>query len=254
MDISEFKLTYKRPDSGKRQVTRQYVELVKATDLKEGEKTKTWKNPSGKERYIHTRVSFLRYIIDILCGKEDLILKQMVLSGLAKSRDSKLGGTFVWETSCLDLMDCITIQSENGLSTNQIVSIFLMIEKLLDKNMKLVPSQLKKKIGDVKNSKFIKYFHKMIEAKISETVLAQWCVFYFLKYIPLLCEMLITSSLTEGKMEDSMSFSHFRDTIIFGRGVDRGGSDVIALLRLAGKYCIPTSVLEEGSEDYENLK
>ena len=254
------KLTYKRPDSGKRQVTRQYVELVKATDLKEGAKTRTWKNPGAKEQYIRTRVSFLRSIIDILCGKEDLILKRTVLSGLAKSRDSKLRGTFVWETSCLDLMDCITIQSENSLSTNQIVSIFSMIEKLLDKNMKLVPSRLKKKIGDVENSKFIKCFHNMIEARISETGSAQ-CVFYFLKNIPLLCEMLITSSLTEGKMEDSISFSHFRDTIIFGRGVDRGGSDVIALLRLvnrldgnAGKYCIPTSILEEGSEDYENLK
>ena len=79
--------------------------------------------------------------------------------------------------------------------------------------------------------------------------------------VPLLCEKLVVSAYCDEKYQDSFDFSNFVDTILFYRGIDRGGGDNVELLRLgnridgnSGRYCVPISNLEGGGETYNNLK
>jgi hypothetical protein len=76
-----------------------------------------------------------------------------------------------------------------------------------------------------------------------------------------LIERLACSSIVAGKQQPSIDFSSFEDVQIFYNNIDRGGGDLINMLRNGNRedgntaeHCIPISVVEGASEDHANLK
>ena len=69
------------------------------------------------------------------------------------------------------------------------------------------------------------------------------------------------SCIEQKKFENSIDFSHLKNKIIVCIGVDRGGGDVINMLRIGNRtdgntaeHSIPISVVEKATEDYDVLK
>jgi hypothetical protein len=74
-------------------------------------------------------------------------------------------------------------------------------------------------------------------------------------------EMLIASAVNDRMKENSINFSSYSDMLIFFRGIDRGGEDLIDMILCGnrkngntGEYCVPVAVLEDGAESYANCK
>ena len=158
-----------------------------------------------------------------------------------------------------DIEDCLTIREIGAgtLSTNVIVSVLISISRLLNRP-KLIPTRLKKKLGDKERLLPI-VEHWLVEVEVKKDVKGMR-VFYWVKNVPLLLELLVATTIQDGKKEDSFDFSNFVDTHIFVRGIDKGGEDVLDMVRYAnrkdgnaGAFCVPISVLEDGSESHFNL-
>jgi hypothetical protein len=120
------------------------------------------------------------------------------------------------------------------------------------------PAQLKKKIGAI-NWSLLPVQYKTVDTEVKEGT-HEKCIFYFIENLPLLVELMISCSKMDKSFTDSSEISNFKNTHLFFRGIDRGGDDLIDMLHYgncldgnSGKYCIPTSVLEKGSEKYSNL-
>ena len=61
------------------------------------------------------------------------------------------------------------------------------------------------------------------------------CLHYWIPQIPLLVDKLISSCIEQRKFEDLFLFSHLPNKIIIGVGCDRGGGDLINLMRLINR-------------------
>jgi hypothetical protein len=101
------------------------------------------------------------------------------------------------------------------------------ISKILGKQ--IFPKQLMKKISKVEWG-LLSVRHCLVEAQVEESKMA-YCVFYWVPNLPLLQEMMIASAIIEDKSEDSITFSNYVNAHIFGRGIDRGGDDLIDMTR-----------------------
>jgi hypothetical protein len=246
-------MKYKLP--GKSEANQSFAKITKAVRLKG--KTKEWGTPKVKANWISTRVSLLQAILDESCNIEDIVLQKDVVAALARSMIGKV----IWtsKTSMLDVTDCMVLQSDHTLSTNNIQSILLSAEKLMDNMIKICPTRLKMKIGQMERTRFAKCFHKLVTCSIGDE--SAECVFYYIKNLPFLFESMVSSPIAEGTFEESILFSNFVKTMIFGRGIDRGGSDIMDMWRLVnqirgndGKKVVPGGVVEDASETYDNLK
>jgi hypothetical protein len=166
----------------------------------------------------------------------------------------------VWDKgTMLDVDACILLRdltSSIPLSTNQLVGFLSALPKLMD--WKRLYAQLKKKIGKIEWSLLLVEY-KSVDVEVQEGK-HEKCEFYYILKIALLVELMVSCSKTDESFEPSSEISSLDKTHIFFRGIDRGGDDLIDMLRYgnphdgnSGEYCIPTSVLKNGLEKYKNL-
>ena len=122
-----------------------------------------------------------------------------------------------------------------------------------------LPGSCRQKTGKVEGVGSLPVGHQLIECSTSLTK-TEACMHYWIKQIPLLIEKLVAICEAQGKFETSIEFSRLINKIYFGIGSDRGGGDVIDLIRLinriagnCARYSIPMSVVEKATEDYDVL-
>jgi hypothetical protein len=244
-----FKVKYKPLGAKTRRITKVYVEIPVPRRAQEDT------TEENRKRTTRLRSARLHAYTKRLCG-DDIDEQQAAVTALAENR---MGGFLDWNGNMqLDVEDCIVVRElTGGLSTTKLVRALDTISKLLGK--RIYPTQLKKKIGEIEWG-LLEVRHRLVEVEV-EKGKKKWCVFYWVPNLPLLHEMLIASAMIDGKYEDSLKFSNYAEAHIFGRGIDRGGDDIIDMTRYinrakgnTGEWCIPGAVLEEGAEKYDNLK
>ena len=199
-------------------------------------------------RYRKVRVNIIRKVTNIMCAGEGPKAEQAILSSLVAPI-----------LPMLTIQDCVAIRDYCVVSTTKLHKIMQSIS-ILTGMKRFWPSRFMKSIGELENEYGVEVDFKMVEVNVSKGK-SKCVVFYFVKQLPYVFEMLLASAIEEGKYEMSKDFSNFEDYELFGRGVDRAGGDVYDMVRLinrkdgnAGTFCIPINVLEMGSEDYENLQ
>jgi hypothetical protein len=215
------------------------------------------KEPEEKSRKkaIERKAKRVGNILERLCrSTQDC---KSVLFKLVKDQ----GGSLFWDPFFLGIADIIAIRLRAGgtaASTNMILRVLGAVGILLGVTKFLAP-QAKKRIGDFERNAL------PIDFKIATCNIAHGkeaaCVFYWIKNVCLLIERLICSSIVAGKQQPSFKFSSFKDVHIIYDNIDRGGGDLIHMLRNGNRedgntseYCIPISVVESASEDHANLK
>jgi hypothetical protein len=217
--------------------------------------TKEAEEKSNQSKTIERRAKKVGKILERLCPTTEEC--KLVLVKLVKGQ----GGSLFWEPFFLGIADIIAIRLSAGgtsASTNMILRVLGAVGKLIGVTNFLAP-QAKKRIGDFERNAL------PIEFKIATCNIAQGkeaaCVFYWIENIPLLIERLVCSSIVAGKQQPSIEFSSFKDHHIIYDNIDRGGGDLIHMLRNGNRedgntaeYCIPISVVEGASEDHANLK
>jgi hypothetical protein len=237
---------YKSLGFKNRRTTRVYAEIPIPRPARKDTKKES------NQRRTRDRSARLGAFVERLCG-HGVDKQQAAVTGLV---DKRMGG-FVHENDLLlDVEDCIVVRERTGgLSTTKLVTALDTISKILGK--RIYPTQLMKKISKVEWG-LLPVEHRLVEAQVGESKLA-CCVFYWAPNLPLVQEMLIASAIIEGKCEDSLAFSNYANAHIFGRGIDRGGDDLIDMTRYingekgnTGEWCIPVAVLEDGAEKYDN--
>jgi hypothetical protein len=195
--------------------------------------------------------------LNAVCGPdEDATTKKAVLEFLVK----RFGGIIQWKEYVLSVDQIIAIRewAKGIVSTNCLVSIFDAIAKLLDlKNF--APTQLKQKIG-AREREGLPAEHTLIELKVTKEK-TEPCVFYYIPNVPLLLENFIRESIVNNNQEDSIEFSNYENKHVFIEGADRGGGDLMMMLRYAnrkkgnnGRHSVPIGVAEGATEDYDNLQ
>ena len=87
------------------------------------------------------------------------------------------------------------------------------------------------------------------------------CMHYYILHLSLLVDKLIASCTEQGQYEDSIYFSHLKNKNILCLGMDKGGGDVINMIRLGNRkdgntseHSILISVVEKAAEDHNVLK
>jgi hypothetical protein len=139
-----------------------------------------------------------------------------------------------------------------------ILRVLGAVGKLLGVKNFLAP-QAKKRVGDFERNAL------PIDFKIATCNAARGKeaarVFCWIDNVPLLIERLVCSSIVAGKQQPSIEFSSFEDHHTICDNIDRGGGDLICMLRNGNRedgntaeHCIPISVVEGASEDHANLK
>ena len=123
-----------------------------------------------------------------------------------------------------------------------------------------IPLGLCKKMGNLEGNWTLRVKHQLIRCATGGDK-TEMCLHYWIPHIPLLVDKLVASCIEKGKFKDPFSFSHLHDKIVLAVGCDRGGGDLINLMRLTNRECgntaqhsIPISVVEKGAEDYNVLK
>ena len=79
--------------------------------------------------------------------------------------------------------------------------------------------------------------------------------------MPFLEEKLTASCIEQGKFDESSTFSSLINKLIISVGGDKGGNDLSMQFCVVNWkkgnyacYCIPISVVEKATEDYDNIK
>ena len=123
-----------------------------------------------------------------------------------------------------------------------------------------LPGRLRQKMGTLERHRTLKVKYKLVRC-VTGADKTKMCVHYWIPQIPLLVEKLTASCIEQKKFENSIDFSHLKNKIIVCIGVDRGGGDVINMLRIGNRkdgntaeHSIPISVVEKATEDYDVLK
>jgi hypothetical protein len=212
---------------------------------------------ASRTKIVKTKGNQVLEALNAVCGSdEDVTTKKTVLEFLVK----KIGGIIQWKEYVLSVDQIIAIRewAKGIVSTNCLVSIFDAIAKLLDlKNF--APTQLKQKIG-AREREGLPAEHTLIELQVSKKK-TEPCVFYYIPNVPLLLENFIRESIVNNNQEDSIEFSNYENKHVFIEGADRGGGDLMMMLRYAnrkkgnnGRHSVPIGVAEGAAEDYANLQ
>jgi hypothetical protein len=206
-----FKVKYKPLGAKKKRTTKVYVEIPVPRRAQEDT------TEENRKRTTRLRSARLHAYTKRLCG-DDVNEQQAAVTSLVENR---MGGFLNWNGKMqLDVEDCIVVRERTGgLSTTKLVRALDTISKLLGK--RIYPTQLKKKIGEIEWG-LLEVRHRLVEVEV-EKGKKKWCVFYWVPNLPLLHEMLIASH--------SLTFSNYAEAHIFGRGIDRGGDDIIDMTR-----------------------
>ena len=140
-----------------------------------------------------------------------------------------MDGTLLWQEAMLDVENVLTVREMvPGTSTNGILTILTSMARLLGLP-KLIPTCLKKKIGDMEKL-LPTVEHMMVEVEVAKGKMTQR-VFYWVKCLPLLLELIVATTINDNKQEDSFAFSNFKNMHVFFRGIDKGGTDLIDMIR-----------------------
>jgi hypothetical protein len=210
---------------------------------------------ASRTRYVKKKSSQVLEALNAVCDADETTQKA-VLEFLVK----KFGGFIQWKELFLSVDQIIAIRewAKGVVSTNSLMSILDAIAKLLDIN-NFTPTQLKKKISAQEREGLPAEF-TIIELQVSKEKV-QPCVFYYIPNVPLLLENMIRESILNKKQEDSIEFSNYENKHIFIEGADRGGGDLMMMLRYAnrikgnnGRHSVPIGVAEGATEDYDNLR
>jgi hypothetical protein len=212
-------------------------------------------NKKDRQKQIERRAARTNEVLKSVCPTVDD--RQDVLSRLVKD----VNGSVVWKPFFLDIADIIAVRLKAGgtaASTNMILRVLGAAGKLLGVDNFLAP-QAKKRIGDFERNALPVEF-KMATCNIAAGKEAA-CVYYWIPNQPLLIEMMVCASIVDGKQQPSTLFSSFEDFHVWFAGIDRGGGDLISMIRNGNReggntaeYSIPIAVVEGGSEDLATLK
>ena len=97
-----------------------------------------------------------------------------------------------------------------------------------------LPGSCRQKMGKIEGVGSLPVDDQLIQCSTSSTK-TESCMHYWIQQIPLLIEKLVASCESHGKFEDSREFSRLINKIYFGIGSDRGGGDVINVIRLINR-------------------
>lgn len=209
---------------------------------------------SERERY-RKHATLLQGFLQALCGETEVQEQREVLQYLA---EQKMKGVLNWEEFMLDVEDCLTIREMvPGTSTNALLTILTSAARLSDQP-KLLPTCLKRKIGELEML-LPEIAHRLVRVQTGKENDAQR-VFYWIVSLPYLLELLVAAAIHDGKQEDSFDFSNFVDTHVFFRGIDKGGNALVDMVRYgnrkdgnSGAFCVPISVVEDTAETIINM-
>ena len=168
--------------------------------------------------------------------------------------------------SIITAIEMLAVSNKAGFKVPTIVTcsfvknlLRLLKEKKLLISNKHVIGQLRKKMGRLETNGTVPSKIELVQCLTTQTY-TKLVVFYFIKNVPLLMEILVAGYLLDGKYEDSSKISNFKDKIIFKIGADCGGSDLINEIGLvnrdkgnSGQYSIPIGVVEGATEVHSNM-
>ena len=224
--------------------------------LSKGRVTTKHNSGGATNKQEKTSAETVQNIIDIIYPGTDKESKtREVLNYIV---EEEMNGNILWEGLSLDLDDCLTIRHIGRLSTNNTVRVLDAVGKLLEVR-RLFPGRLKLKIGNAEWSDFLSVKLISIEADVGQGKKKN-CVFWWNPNVVHLLERLTTSAILDGKFEDSIDVSSLIGKTVFLHGIDRGGPDLVACLRLvnrkdgnSGEYSIPLSCFEDAHETFDNI-
>jgi hypothetical protein len=86
------------------------------------------------------------------------------------------------------------------------------------------------------------------------------CVVYTIKNMVRLIEIMVRGAILLNVQEDLIAFSNHLNKHVFSSGADRGGNDLIDMVRYvnrtggnSGDYTVPLTVAEDAAETNDNL-
>ena len=242
-------------------VTSQYNMLLKVAKPR---KLKQNTKPIWQRQYIRNKSKEINNILS--AALPDSVLRKNVLSNILKKNynaDIYFDKVKNQKVSVVDCM-AVRIRGGYGISNNTICGVlkdFVRFQK--DNNMLRVknplPGRLRAKMGKAEAKGTVPVDYKLLMCSTAKDK-TEMCVHNWIKTIPSLCEKLVASCIEQGKFEDSISFSSQVNKIMLGAGTDRGGGDVMNLIRLlnrkdgnSARYSIPLAMVEKATEDYDVL-
>ena len=167
---------------------------------------------------------------------------------------------------CVSVADllAVRIRGGHGVSNNALNQMLQDVVRLFKHyNMLRVnhplPGGLRAKMGRAEAKGTIPVDYQVIRCSTGKDK-TEMCTHNWIRTIPLLVEKLVATCIAQGKYEESILFSKLLNKILLGIGADRGGGDLINLIRLlnrmdgnCAKYSIPLAVVEKAAEDYAVL-
>ena len=135
---------------------------------------------------------------------------------------------------------------------------------LTDNNMLRVanplPGRLRKKMGNLERKGTLPVKYQLVRCATGGGR-TKMCLHYWIEHVPLLVDKLTASCIEQCRYEDSIDFSYMENKNILCLGMDKGGGDVINMIRLGNRkdgntaeHSIPISVVEKAAEDHNVLK
>jgi hypothetical protein len=242
-------------------VTSQYNMLLKVAKPR---KLKEDSKPSSRRRYIRNKSKEIHNILSAAIPDSDII--KDVLSHILKRNYSADVYFDKVKQQHVSVADCIAIRMRGGfgISNNAVNKMLQDVVRIFKHNNMLrvthpLPGSLRAKMGREEGKGTIPVDYQVIRCSTAKDK-TEMCVHNWIKTIPLLVEKLVAKCIAQGRYEDSILFSKLVNKILLGIGADRGGGDLINLIRLlnrmdgnCAKYSIPLAVVEKAAEEYAVL-
>jgi hypothetical protein len=234
------------------------VKVAKPRKLKEDSK------PSSQRRYIRTKSKDMYNVLSAAVPNYD-VRKDILSYILEKKYNADIYFDKVKQQH-ISVTDCIAIRMRGGygVSNSAVNKMLQDVVKLFKHNNMLrvkcpLPGSLRAKMGKAESNGTIPVDYQVIRCSTAKEK-TEMCVHSWIRTIPLLVEKLVATCIRQGKYEESISISNLVNKILLGIGADRGGGDLINLIRLlnrmdgnCSRYSIPLAVVEKAAEEYDVL-
>jgi hypothetical protein len=234
------------------------IRVARPRKLKEDSK------PSSQRRYIRNKSKDIHNILSATIPNYD-VRKDVLSYILEKKYDADIYFDKV-KKQHISVTDCIAIRMRGGygISNSAANKMLQDVVKLFKHSNMLrvkcpLPGSLRAKMGKAESNGTIPVDYQVIRCSTAKEK-TEMCVHSWIRTMPLLVEKLVATCIRQGKYEESISISSLVNKILLGTGADRGGGDLINLIRLlnridgnCSRYSIPLAVVEKAAEEYDVL-
>ena len=242
-------------------VTSQYNMLLKVAKPR---KSKEDSKPSSQRRYIREKSKEIHYVLTAAIPNYDT--RKDILSYILKKKfnaDIYFDKVKQQQVAVTDII-AIRMRGGYGVSNSAANQMMQDVVKVFKHNNMLrvqhpLPGSLRAKMGKAEENGTLSVDHQVTRCSTAKDK-TEMCVHSWIRTIPLLIEKLVATCIIEGKYEESITISKLVNKILLGMGADRGGGDLINLIRLlnrkdgnCSRYSIPLAVVEKAAEEYDVL-